>query len=623
MAVRSANFFAVYEVIEQSKFFDPDYYLRVNLDVAQKNLDPLVHFADCGAMEGRKPNFYFDSNWYAKQNPDVPAGGVQPLLHYLARGDAEGRRASLIFDTAWYRKTYQVPAEENALSNYLSNRRSLRFRPVPDFDPEHYANIASDVVAAEMDLFEHFIRYGYREGRNPSAEFSVQYYADRYLKGDLTRNPFLHYLAFKDVPGIQGRLPDRETTVPREVKRFSKPSPDFEEFRPLPPSAVRRAKLLTYYLPQFHPIPENDRWWGKGFTEWSYIGRGTPRFAGHYQPRAPRDLGYYSLDAVEPIRRQVDMARAASVFGFVFYFYWFNGKRLLEKPVEIFLADRTIDMPFCLMWANENWTRRWDGSENELLISQDYGADNDRALISEFARHFRDHRYIRIKGRPLLMIYRASLIPNAPEAIARWRELFHALYREDPIFVMGQTFTDTDPASCGCDGAIEFPPHKVTRNITPINAELEFLDHEFNGWVYRYDEIVAQSLAEPPPDYPLIKTAVPSWDNDSRRQGSGVIFTGSTPAKYGAWLSQLVDRARRNPFFGEPFVCVNAWNEWCEGAYLEPDQHFGAAYLNATGRAMTRLKRARRIRTARDTPRSIDEPVPGLAALSEGQSVAL
>jgi len=248
-------------------------------------------------------------------------------------------------------------------------------------------------------------------------------------------------------------------------------------------------------------------------------------------------------------------------------------------------------MPFCLMWANENWTRRWDGMEGEVLISQDYLADDDERLLSDFNRHFKDKRYIRIQGRPLLMIYRPRLIPDTARVIARWRSIFAKKFNEDPIIIMSQSFDDYNPASSGMDGAIEFPPHKLTKYVPLVNSEAKILDDTYSGQIYSYDDIAKYSTEEPRPDFPLIKTVVPSWDNDARRQGTGLVIQGSTPQKYEAWLTTLVEQAQQHTFFDEAFVCVNAWNEWCEGAYLEPDLHFGSAYLNATARAATGLTR--------------------------------
>ena len=356
--------------------------------------------------------------------------------------------------------------------------------------------------------------------------------------------------------------------------------------RKLPASAPRRATVLAYYLPQFHPIAENDLWWGRGFTEWTSLARAVPRFAGHYQPRVPRDLGHYTLDGTAVLRRQIELARGAGLAGFIFYFYWFNGRRLLEQPLEAFLADRTLDFPFCLMWANENWTRRWDGSDQEVLISQDWHPRDEAALIDTYARHFRDPRYIRVQGRPLLMVYRAGAIPDCAATLARWRDAFRTRHGEMPVLVMSQSFDVNDPRPHGFDGAVEFPPHKLAKGIRPRNAALTWFDDTATAQVYAYEDVVAASLAEPAPPFPLIKTAAPGWDNDARRQGDGLVLHGNTPAAYQAWLAALVEHAAAHPFMGERLVCVNAWNEWAEGAYLEPDLHFGGAWLNATARAI-------------------------------------
>ena len=577
------------QALSRMGLFDADYYLATHPDIAQAGVEPFEHFFDHGWKEGRRPNPYFDPLWYIEQHRDVASTGLNPLYHYAFHGDAEGRRAAPLFDSAWYRKRYEIPAAQTALAHWLANRTSGRFSPMPEFDVAYYLKHSPDVAAAGVDPFEHFWGFGYREGRNPSEEFDVRFYAQRYLRGDLSENPFGHWLAHQHEPGVFGRMPESETSIPREVKRFTRPALEFEEMRPLPANAPRRAKVLAYYLPQFHAFPENDAWWGKGFTEWTNVPRGLPRFRGHYQPRVPRDLGFYGLDDTVAMRRQIEMAKAGGLHGWVFYYYWFNGKRLLEKPVERFLEDRSLDMPFALMWANENWTRRWDGAESEVLISQDYREDDDERMAAEFARHFADRRYIRLQGRPVLMVYRPALIPNTAETVARWRKLFRERFNEDPILVMAQSFNDTDPRPYGMDGAIEFPPHKLTQHLQPANQEFDVLDPDFTGKIYRYDTVVKTSLEEPQPDFPLVKTLVPSWDNDARRQGTGLAITDSTPAKYEAWLATLIERARETPFFGESLVCVNAWNEWCEGAYLEPDLHYGAAYLNATGRAVSGL----------------------------------
>ncbi|AOX21236.1 hypothetical protein A0U90_05860 [Kozakia baliensis] len=316
-----------------------------------------------------------------------------------------------------------------------------------------------------------------------------------------------------------------------------------------------------------------------------------PRFADHYQPRVPRDLGHYTLDDPAVLSRQAKMAREAGIEGFVFYFYWFNGSRLLDSPLEMLLSHPEINLPFCLMWANENWSRRWDGGDDDILIAQDYRAEDDDALIACFARHMADPRYIRVGDRPLLMVYRPGAIPDAESSILRWRALFKEKHQIDPIFVMGQAFGDSDPRQFGMDGAIEFPPHKLVADCPLINDRVHILDDDLTAQIYDYADIVKNAFSMEPVDFPLIRTAAPSWDNDARRQGHGLVLHGSTPPLYEHWVAGLVDQARKNPFFGDPIICINAWNEWAEGAYLEPDQHYGSAYLNATGRAATGFER--------------------------------
>jgi glycosyltransferase involved in cell wall biosynthesis len=584
----------VFAIIARSGLFEADHYRQASPGIEGNDQGLLEHFLDVGCDLNLRPNAYFEPAWYVQAYPDVSAAGMQPFLHYILHGDIENRKPGPLFNTSWYRREHNLSQNEIALAHYLSERRNGTVSPLPEFDITYYAKNNPDVIAAQIDPFEHFISYGFREGRNPSADFDVRWYAEEYLSGSLATNPFYHWLSHKGQPGIYGRFPDDRTTIAREVRQFTRPAPEFEELRPLPQTAVRKAKILAYYLPQFHSFMENDAWWGAGFTEWANLPRGLPRFKGHYQPRVPRDLGFYKLDkdgVGETLRRQATMAQKAGIHGFVFYHYWFNGKRLMSGPVDHLLSDLSVDLPFCLMWANENWTRRWDGAESEVLISQDYREDDDETMIADFARHFSDPRYIRLGGRPLLMVYRPGIVPKARESIERWRALFRSRFSENPIVVMAQAFGDNNPQPFGLDGAIEFPPHKLTQHMPPINHQLTILDPEFAGKAYRYEDVVTQSLEEPDPNFPLIKTLVPSWDNDSRRQGAGLVITGSTPALYEEWLTRLVERAVRVPFFNEPIVCINAWNEWCEGAYLEPDLHFGAAYLNATGRAVAGLSR--------------------------------
>ena len=576
--------------VRDSGLFEADWYTVTYPDVAESGMDPLIHYCQSGRFEGRNPNPYFSTDWYLQHNIDVHSSRINPLLHYALGGEREDRQPSIIFDPKWYRNINKIALEASCLRHFLERRRSGVVSPIPEFDVQYYLEQYPDIRAAKVDPFEHYLIQGYKELRNPSGTFDTRFYVQRYLRDRPSEHPFLHFLQHRGQPGIYTSLPLDEATASREVRRFTQRGPAFEDFRPISSSASRRAKVLAYYLPQFHCIPENDKWWGKGFTEWTNLARGQPRFVGHYQPRIPRDLGFYNLNDSEVIHRQIEMARGAGLFGFVLYMYWFNGRRLLEGPLDRFANDSSLEFPFCLMWANENWTRRWDGSDSEILISQDYAIGDEESLIAAFAGYFKDPRYIRLVDRPVLMIYRPRLIPDAARTVARWRALFRSHYQEDPIIVSAQCFGDNDPREFGLDGAVEFPPHKLVDEVSPISGQLEFLDFEATSQVYSYEDIAKASLESVPASFPLIKTVAPGWDNDARRQGrGGVVLHNSSPAKYQAWLEGTIEHANRHKFFGEALVCVNAWNEWAEGAYLEPDKYFGSAYLNATARAVTRV----------------------------------
>ncbi len=343
-------------------------------------------------------------------------------------------------------------------------------------------------------------------------------------------------------------------------------------------------RLVAFYLPQFHPVPENDAWWGKGFTEWTNVARARPLFAGHEQPRLPADLGFYDLRLAETRDAQADLARRYGVGAFCYYFYWFGGRRFLARPLSEMLASRRPDMPFCLCWANESLTRRWDGRDKDVLLEQVHTPESDRAFIEDALPYLADPRYLRVDGVPLLLVYRPPLLADPVGTLAYWRDRCRAA-GIGGLHVAGmETFGFADPRPLGFDSVVEFPPHGARGD--DLTADIADRPPEFRGRILDYPTVAARALARTAPDFRRFRGVMPGWDNTARRGLDAKIFIRSTPEAYGDWLRQAVARARAECPPGQRLVFVNAWNEWGEGAHLEPDQRHGHAYLRATAAAL-------------------------------------
>jgi GT2 family glycosyltransferase len=350
---------------------------------------------------------------------------------------------------------------------------------------------------------------------------------------------------------------------------------------------MNRVRLFAFYLPQFHPIPENDRWWGRGFTEWANVARGVPQYRDHWQPRLPADLGFYDLRRPEVMAEQADLAQRYGVEGFCFYYYWFGGKRLLEAPLEAMLVSGKPDFPFLLCWANENWTRRWDGMEDEIVISQSHSDEDDAAVIRDLMRYFRDPRYVRVNGRPMLLVYRVGLLPDFARTAAIWRRLCQSEGIGEIYLAMVASFEDAGkprtPQALGCDAVVQFPPHGrgVPATLPPGLRSTKFI-----GSIFDYEGSALNYLRQPAPAAPYFPGVMPSWDNTARQMTQATVFNRATPGAFQAWLEEAIRRTCEHNTGDERIVFINAWNEWAEGAYLEPDRMFGHANLEAVRNAM-------------------------------------
>ena len=354
--------------------------------------------------------------------------------------------------------------------------------------------------------------------------------------------------------------------------------------------AALAVKALAFYLPQFHPIPENDAWWGKGFTEWTNVARAAPQFVGHYQPRLPGDLGYYDLRLPEVLAQQVAMARQHGLYGFCFHHYWFNGRRLLERPVQRFLADKALRFRFCLSWANESWSRRWDGTEKEILMAQTHSPKDDLAFLESLLPAMRDPRYIRVGGKPLLLVYRPGIMPDPRATALRWRKRALRAGLPGLYLVAARSFETRDPTALGFDAVAEFPPHQIQPLETTHRQR--FVNAGYWGHVYSYADMAKRFAAERGSGYTNLKGVAVSWDNEARRPGRGSCYAGSTPALYAQWLEAACKATLEHPK-DERLVFINAWNEWAEGAYLEPDRKFGYAYLRAGAEVLAKFRRVK------------------------------
>jgi lipopolysaccharide biosynthesis protein len=367
-------------------------------------------------------------------------------------------------------------------------------------------------------------------------------------------------------------------------------------------------RIISFYLPQFHPIPENDAWWGKGFTEWTNVAKAKPLFKGHHQPQIPADLGFYDLRLEETRIAQAELAGEHGISGFCYYHYWFNGKMLLERPFNEVLKSGKPDFPFCLCWANENWTRRWDGADHDILIGQNYQEYDAEQHVAWLSKAFSDTRYIKINGKPLFLIYCADHIPAIREKIITWKNAvilkgYPGLYL---CAVKSHRFTlsEKECLELGFDALVDFQPNPSDlpkRNnyvskiiITYMNKLIDLLNMQ--KFVVKpptyarfdYSKIVDAVAHKPVSLHKTFPCVFPNWDNTARKNQDAAIIQNNDAELYAQWLHNALWRVKDHPL-EEQIVFVNAWNEWAEGCHLEPDLINGRKFLQATRDTLNRF----------------------------------
>ena len=360
-------------------------------------------------------------------------------------------------------------------------------------------------------------------------------------------------------------------------------------------------KIIAYYLPQFHCIPENDAWWGEGFTEWVNVKGAKPLFDGHNQPRIPQDKNYYNLLQVDVIRWQAELAKKNHIWGFCFYHYWFGEKILLQKPMEILLTNKDIDIPFCISWANENWTNQWVSNSPKLLVKQEYGDEK------EWERHFdyllpffNDARYIKENGKPVVVIYKPTNFSRINDMIDFWNSLAIANGFKGICFMsqISNEASEKKNTFEKIDYILEYQPTNIfidkskTRNIfirktkhfikkimRVFNIELEGKKIGAKLVMYDYSDIWQQVLKRQPVSGKNVPGCFVDWDNTPRKGDKGTVLLNASPGKFKQFFKEQVIRCKN--LYKKDFMFIFAWNEWAEGGYLEPDNHYHDGYLKA------------------------------------------
>ena len=341
-------------------------------------------------------------------------------------------------------------------------------------------------------------------------------------------------------------------------------------------------KAIALYLPQFHLTKENNKWWGMGFTEWHNVRKSRSLYVGHHQPRIPGDsiqyLGYYDLSDVETIKKQVDLAKEHGIYGFGIYYYWFSGKRLLEKPLDIFIKNKEIKFNFLLIWANENWTRRWNGFEGKILIKQEYKECDSYNFINDIKKYIIDERYIKIDNKPIIGLYEPKKILNLSTTILNWRKQSKKIgLGKIYILVCLNNYSLNEMKEFKLfDAVYEFPPRDSLKYSLKYFPYLLYM-------MALYKNLDYVNITN---DFPLYRGCMLEFDNSPRKKRESTIYENYSPEQFFMFNKKIIEWTRNNYNDKNRFIFINAWNEWGEGAYLEPDKKYGYASINSLSKAL-------------------------------------
>lgn len=483
---------------------------------------------------------------------DAQLRDLIPAAHPVER-DLLSR--SHLFDAAWYVLHHEQVNGCDPVDHFLSEGGRNRLAPSAEFDLSEYLKLNPDVANDGQNGLLHYIRSGAYEGRPK-------------------------YAVYKKAPDKSSSESEPDWKLRTLTSAYASQAPAVAPNSDIP-------RVFAFYLPQFHPIDQNDWAHGSGFTEWTNVIKAQPLFAGHYQPRIPGELGYYDLRSVDVMRAQIDLALSHGISGFCFYYYYFQGQKLLYKPIENYIqSDMTA--PFFFLWANENWSKRWDGGDKEVIIAQNHSEEDDLVFIQELVPTFRDERYVKVDGRPILMVYKAHLFADVNATTDRWREEatrqgFPGLYL---IMVDDWTQDPIHPRAMGFDATYEIPSNTIPQNVLSTKVRATDLPDGFEGHIVDYRKFSSFHMGRPAPDYKRFKTVMLPWDNTPRYASRAIVHVNTDNDSYRLWLTQtMLDTAKNCPV-DERIVFLHSWNEWCEGTYVEPDGLYGRRYLEETKAAV-------------------------------------